>query len=233
MIEWLIQRRADIPQVAPGVPPEGLLSAPESTVYADLYSEKRRQDWLLGRWTAKKLIQAAAKKSGTKSPANTEISILSAKDGAPEVWITEQDSSNRGEFTLSISHSNGVALCAAACGTAHLLGADIELILPRAEGFAADYFSEIEQRTVRESPRQHRACLVTAIWSGKEAALKAVRQGLRLDTRAVSCIFYRPIELSEVWQPFRVQWRDPSYPRQQGWWRIWGDYVLTIVVGSS
>lgn len=245
MIEWLIQRAADDPQVAIGVPPEGLLSAPETIVYNNLYSAKRRKDWLLGRWTAKRVVQAAAEKSGGRRLSCSEISILAAKDGAPEVWLGEDGGLSRGDYNISISHSSDVSLCAVLAPGARLLGADIEAVEPRSSRFVEDYFTEEEIEAVSQAPLESRDCLITAIWSGKESALKAVREGLRLDTRSVSCRFthsgtsthpgtggYK--QESVNWSPFTVQWlnkhEDMSFPQLVGWHRIWRDFVLTLVV---
>lgn len=245
MIEWLIQRASDDPQVAAGLPPEDLLSAPETVVYNGLYSAKRRNDWLLGRWTAKRLVQAAAEKSGGPRLSCREISILAAKDGSPEVWVGEEGDFRRGNFNISISHSRDVSLCAAIphpgveVPAAHLLGADIEAIESRSDRFIQDYFTEEEKGLVRQAPTERIDCLITAIWSGKEAALKAVRQGLRLDTRMVSCHLTYPgaseyKQESLNWSPFTVRWIGPqaktNYPQLTGWWRIWQDFVLTLVV---
>lgn len=239
MIEWLIQRATDDPQVAIGVPPEGLLSAPETAVYNNLYSAKRRKDWLLGRWTAKRVVQAATEKSGERRLSYSEISILAAKDGAPEVWLGEDGGLSRGDYNISISHSSDVSLCAVLTPGARLLGADIEAVEPRSSRFVEDYFTEEEIEAVSQAPLESRDCLITAIWSGKESALKAVREGLRLDTRSVSCRFthsgtggYKQESLN--WSPFTVQWlnkhEDMSFPQLVGWHRIWGDFVLTLVV---
>lgn len=38
----------------------GLLTPAEQAVFEGLKSDKRRRDWLLGRWTGKRLVQALA-----------------------------------------------------------------------------------------------------------------------------------------------------------------------------
>lgn len=58
MIHWLVQSSAAHPDLARGVPPAGLLSAAEQERLAGFRVEKRRKEWLLGRWTAKHLLQA-------------------------------------------------------------------------------------------------------------------------------------------------------------------------------
>ncbi len=235
MIEWLIQRSADHPHLARGVPPEKFLSAAERNVFDSLYSARRRRDWLLGRWTAKKIIQTEAEKSGQRL-ACSKISILAGKDGAPEIWLGDGDELRLANFSLSISHSKGSAFCAVLQPGAIPLGADMEVIEPRPRGFVESYFTEAEKETIHRAPSEQRDYLITAIWSGKEAALKAVRQGLRLNTRSLSCLFPVPfqsfaedLELNS-WHPFIVQWRSDSiYPTLSGWWRVWQEYILTLV----
>jgi 4'-phosphopantetheinyl transferase len=74
--------------------------------------------------------------------------------------------------------------------------------------------------------------LVTAVWSGKEAALKAIHEGLRVDTRGVSCQIEAPKELPKAWRPYHTRWGrklDPlHHPKLRGWWMVSGQYVLTL-----
>ncbi len=234
MIEWLIQQATEDPYLAAGLPPEGLLSAPETAVYNSLHTIKRRKDWLLGRWTAKRLVQAAAVNSGKRRLTSLEISILAAGDGAPEVWLDEGGRLKRSDFNLSISHSNHVAFCAISDWEAYLVGADIEAIEPRSNRFVEDYFTTEEQESVRQASAENKACLITAIWSGKEAALKATRHGLRLDTRSVSCRFLPPFQKPQDWTSFAIEWQASQdkrgCPQLAGWWRVWRDFVLSLVV---
>ncbi len=234
MIEWLVQRAHDNPRVAAGLPPEGLLSKQETAVYDRLQSDKRRKDWILGRWTAKRLLQAAAEKEGGRPLPDSAISILAADDGAPELWLNRDDRLHKGSYQISISHAQDVSLCAVVAGKSYHLGADIEKIAPRSPRFIEDYFTRAEGAAVRQAPADFRDCLVTAIWSGKESALKALRQGLRLDTRSLSCHFPFPFQLVDQWQPFSIhgsgEKEDADRHQFGGWWRIWDDFVLTLVV---
>ncbi len=237
MIEWLIQRAADDPRLATGLPPDGFLSPSEAAVFDNLSSAKRRKDWLLGRWTAKRLVKAVAESSGANDPPYKEISILAARDGAPEVWFGEQEPLERGDLNISISHSRGVSLCAAIAPAACSLGADIEYIESRSASFVNDYFTAAEIETVRRSPTESQDRLVTAIWSGKEAALKVVRQGLRVDTRIVNCGFQPFNNGAQGWRRFTAGWENSrtggNYPTMTGWWRVWQDFVLTLVVAGE
>ena len=63
------------------------------------------------------------------------------------------------------------------------LGCDLEVIEPRSEEFVADYFTTEEQKMVSQAPIADRSKLLALLWSAKESALKALREGLRFDTR--------------------------------------------------
>ncbi len=75
--------------------------------------------------------------------------------------------------------------------------------------------------------------LVTTIWSAKEAALKAIRQGLRLDTRSVSLPRIEALgALPEAWTALQLLWERQADQRRlpplSGWWKVDGPYVLTF-----
>ncbi|MCW5979770.1 MAG: 4-phosphopantetheinyl transferase family protein [Bryobacteraceae bacterium] len=104
------------------------------------------------------------------------------------------------------------------------LGCDLERIEPRSPAFLADFLNAEEQALVDGAPEQDRPRLVTLLWSAKESALKALRAGLRLDTRRVT------VALAEAladWSPLHV--RCSGQRIFQGWWRCAGGFVLTLV----
>jgi hypothetical protein len=77
--------------------------------------------------------------------------------------------------------------------------------------------------------------LATVIWSGKEAALKALREGLRLDTQRIACLFDVAAAAStQDWKPFRIDVDEQlgaQFPGVwSGWWRLHGRHVLTVAV---
>jgi 4'-phosphopantetheinyl transferase len=108
------------------------------------------------------------------------------------------------------------------------------LIQPRITDFAGDYFTAAEQVLVERCAEAWRPALVTAIWSAKEAVLKALRAGLRQDTRSVSCLI-EPIDFSpDDWTPFVIQWDERSLeqplPQLTGWWQVQNDFVLALAL---
>ena len=151
----------------------------EREVLAGLRFPKRRNDWRLGRWTAKKAISAFLCPS-----TDTDLSLFeirAAADGAPEVFIRNEPA----RAAISISHAGGRSFCAAGTpGTA--LGCDIEQIEPRGELLAVDYFTPNEIESVQSAAPENKVLIINLIWSAKESVLKALRDGLRRDTRDVS-----------------------------------------------
>ena len=208
-LRWFEQSDADVPGGNDWLHPAEVLRM------TAMRFAKRRSDWRLGRWTAKRAI--AAYFDGVYSP--DEIEIHSGEFGRPEVICAGVPA----PVTVSLSHRCGVACCAVvAAGT---VGCDLELIEPRTGTFVADYFTADEQALVRGSGIWEHDRLVTLVWSAKESALKALGVGLNEDTRSV--------ELCEVdlateagWQPLRVR---HSAGQFLGWWRSDAELVRTVV----
>jgi 4'-phosphopantetheinyl transferase len=227
-----------------GVVPDGLLSASEAQRLAGISAHKRRSDWLLGRWTAKQLIQSyVERRTGTLIPLQA-ITIASDPDGAPRV-VTDcrLQTADCGlnlqsaitNLQLSISHSHGHAFCAVSdADTA--IGVDIERIEPRAAVFAEDYFTPHEQQQLQSASPERYDTLVTLIWSAKEAVLKTLRLGLTVDTRTVSIEVGASASAGLAWAPLLVR-SSPSPERARGqlcgWWRVSGEYVLTLALAQA
>lgn len=139
--------------------------------------DKRRRDWLLGRWAAK---LALLEISGLPRRDIRRFAIESAPNGAP---LPRLDGSPY-RVGLSLSHSHDRAFCAVS-REAPTLGCDIELIEPRSEVFVETYFTESERAHVEDVSPPLRDSLITRIWSAKESTLKALHTGLQADTRSV------------------------------------------------
>lgn len=225
MIHWLIQPAAALPAA-----PEAALGPTEAATLARLILPKRRSDWLLGRITAKQLVQQALAQAGDAA-ALAEVEIIADGDGAPVVWREGV----RLPLCLSISHSHDTAFCAlmATESSDESLGADIEWIEARDPAFVADFFTAREQAQIQAAPPELRDVLVTATWSAKEAVLKALREGLRIDTKRVECFFDPAPPAPDAWTSYTIL-LDPAldHPRAgglwAGWWRIHGGFVLTL-----
>jgi 4'-phosphopantetheinyl transferase len=206
-IPWLATSLADHPWLPLGMPKPGLLAPIEAERLAQLVVLKRRQDWLLGRWTAKQLLQRHLHITTGQVITLDRLVILAAADGAPDPFLAHTgDSLVPLPLSLSISHSHGHGLAALlpqpvtgqgagapVGGRRPVLGCDLELIEPRELNFVHDFFTPGELAAIQAlPPGPDRDTLITVIWSAKEAALKALREGLRLDTRQIDCTIEWP-----------------------------------------
>ena len=235
-VYWLEQTEADVPVK------DDWLSASEAGCLNGMRFAKRRVDWRLGRWTAKRAVAISL-----NMPSHPEglagIEIRPAQSGAPEVFFANQPAG----VSISLSHRAGSAVCAVALSGA-ALGCDLEIIEPRSDGFIADYFTTEERAFVERESMTDRARLVALLWSGKESALKALREGLRLDTRCVmvssldtlsgesgsggECLldpaFTTPLSYGlNRWCPLQV--RHTTGQTFSGWWQQTGNLLRTLV----
>jgi 4'-phosphopantetheinyl transferase len=247
MIHWLVQSADSYPSSPDGVVVlDGVLHPREQARLATLKTEKRRKDWLLGRWTAKLLIgEVVAQETGEKLPFDA-IEVRNGAMGDPIVncqiagdpWSLangQREVSNlQSLISLSISHSNNHAFCALVEKAAWPLGADIECIESRSAEFVTDYFTKEEQALVAQASEAMQDVAVTAVWSAKEAVLKALHLGLTVDTRSVTCLIEVGEERPLSWTPFTIQCDNTHLPQAAppltGWWRTYQNFVLTLVV---
>jgi 4'-phosphopantetheinyl transferase len=231
VIDWLTCLADDCPESGAGHPP-GFLSASERQMLAGLSVPKRRREWLLGRWTAKQLLQRCHPVYGSLSlPA---ITIANDKDGAPYLAI---EGEGRLAMSLSISHRDDRAFCALSPTLPPVVGADLERIETRDPAFVSDFFTTGEAARVQASFSLQRDTLITVMWSAKEAVLKALRHGLRVDTRSVEVLHVAELDQGPAalrqpphpgWHKVEIQCTLSASGRLDAWWRPWDDYVLTI-----
>ena len=210
------------------------LSDWERSYMAGLRIPQRRADWRLGRWTAKQAVTDVLQ----RPPGNlSQIEVRPDLSGSPEIFISGVPAG----LSISLTHRDGTAACAVGQpGTQ--IGCDLELIEARTEAFVSDYFTGEEQKLLLSVPESDRATLVMLIWSAKESALKALRVGLREDTRSVSIdicnarecapsesiAIHRPSgSRSEFWRPLRPTYNASTF---RGWWSADGTFVRTLVV---
>jgi len=230
-VYWLEQSEADIP------PENDWLSASEVACLRAMRIPKRRADWRLGRWTAKRGLSLHLNLP-SEAQSLASIEIRPAASGAPEAFIAGVPAA----ASISISHCNSNAFCAIApLGTA--LGCDLELVEPRSDLFVSDYFTAEEQALVARVTAAKRPWLVTLLWSAKESALKALHEGLRRDTRSVIVRLADSIIPSEnavarngnrslsrdrsIWLPLEVH--STGGEIFHGWWRQSGNRLRTVV----
>jgi 4'-phosphopantetheinyl transferase len=212
-IYWLEQTTADLPLT------DAWLSRGEAEFLHTLRFPKRRADWKLGRWTAKRAVSLYLKLP-PHPQSLAQVEIRPALGGAPEAFLANQPA----PVSISISHREGRAVCAV--GQAPLLlGCDLEIAEPRSDAFAADYFTEQEQALLAQSSPTARFQQLALLWSAKESVLKALRIGLRLDPRAIS-VQPEPHPAANHWSPLTATHENQIF---QGWSQQTGNLVRTVV----
>jgi 4'-phosphopantetheinyl transferase len=214
-VYWLEQTEADVPAE------NDWLSANEATCLNGMRFAKRRADWRLGRWTAKRALSVCMDVPAHPQ-AFKKMDVRPAPSGAPEVFFSNQPAA----VTISLSHRAGIAACAVAMSGAKM-GCDLEMVEPRSDAFVADYFTLEEQALVARASAADRPRLLALLWSGKESALKALHEGLRLDLRSVivspgNAAFDLP-----GWSPMEVRHTDRRI--FHGWWQHADGIVRTLV----
>jgi 4'-phosphopantetheinyl transferase len=216
MAYWLMQSQSDVPDE------DWWLSENERTTLAGLKFPKRRNDWRLGRWTAK--LTARSCLSANEDQLNlADLEVFPAPDGAPQLLVK----GIAANLSISLSHSERHGFCAISLNRA-ALGCDLEFIQQRDDKFAQDYFVDEERSLLFRFPDLSRDIALTLMWSGKESALKALRQGLRLDTRSVVVSFDMNEDSQDSWKVISV--RSSEFARIfSGWWRTSRGFIQTII----
>jgi 4'-phosphopantetheinyl transferase len=206
---WLTRSLADVPAG------DGWLSARERAALADLFAEKRRTDWRLGRWAAKAALAAW---SGADAD---EFEVVASAGGAPETLV----GADAVPAALSLSHRGGRAL--AVLGDPGVpIGCDLEVVEPRSGAFVRTWLAPAERSRLESGGETTRARDANLIWSAKEAAAKTRREGLRLDVRD-AVVEWEPGNDGE-WRRLRVHWGREG-TTAHGWWRSEPGWVFTVI----
>jgi 4'-phosphopantetheinyl transferase len=216
-VYWLLQRASDVPEA------DDWLSPAERDVLARFQVRKRRRDWRLGRWTAKRalVLAGAMAQSGVDPVSLLRLSIEPTDAGVP---LARMDGKPAG-WTISLSHSGENGLCVVTAGCV-ALGCDIETVGRHGEALVVDYFTASERAQVLDAEGEDRSRRVTLIWSAKESALKALGTGLRTDTRDVDVALGAESRSGGTWQPLTVR---TASSLLEGWWQAVGECVMTLV----
>jgi 4'-phosphopantetheinyl transferase len=213
VIGVLVLRDADVP------PGDHWLQQEERATSASLRIAKRRADWRRGRFAAKQAVAVALGVSAE------DVVVRAASDGVPEAFVAGAPA----PLTVSISHSADRAACLVVL-PARPAGCDLERVEPRAPVFTADWFTNAERQIVADAPADEHDLVVTVVWSAKESALKALRSGLRRDTRSVEVTDSGPEK--DGW--FRLKVRDTNTgDTLAGWWTQTDGLVLTVITAGA
>ena len=144
-LSWLSQGMADAPV------DDAWLSPRESAWIARMRFPKRRSEFRLGRWTAKKALALYLGRDAS-SAALGSIEIDRAPDGAPLPLVEGRPA----EAYVTMTDRADQAVCLVGPpGTA--LGCDLELVEPRSDGFVSDFLTAAEQGLVGVGRPRRRA----------------------------------------------------------------------------
>lgn len=204
---------------------EDFLALQEKERLTCLRFQKRRQEWLHGRWVAKCLIKGVL--SDFDGLTLSEIVIQNRLDGSPWAFVRGQEV----QGDLSISHCEDWACAAFSRSTDITLGIDVEKVENRDPAFYTDYFTNREVKNKDLFPEIPKEKYYTFLWSAKESVLKALKLGLRIDTRKIEILpkdFDRTTGSSAIkWFPFlvRVFGRDENW---SGFGQIREQFVITL-----
>jgi 4'-phosphopantetheinyl transferase len=219
---WYQQRQEDVGR------DDRWLSPWERQRLSEFRVTKRKQDWRLGRWTAKQAVAAYLGLSANAHALAT-IEIRPADSGAPEILLNDRPAA----VSISLTHREGRSVCAVA-RAAVALGCDLELIESRSHAFLSDYFTAEEQAVVAGAAHNQHFTTAALLWSAKESTMKALREGLRIhplkitvDLQPQLADFAKGLHSSsDGWQALRTSFEQQMFG---GWWRREGQFVLTLV----
>jgi phosphopantetheine--protein transferase-like protein len=156
------------------------LSHEERAKFDGLKTDKRRLEWFAGRIAAKRLLREVKFGNEEAIVPYGAITILADELGAPSVRIVGEPEAFQ---QISISHSAGVAAAFFSSDQSVRPGIDVEKVEQRDPSFAQSYFSDGERATAWVSGDSDRT--FTSMWAVKEAILKALGIGARVDLREV------------------------------------------------
>ena len=209
-----------------GVPSTGLLSMEEQTRFNGMRFPKRRSEWLLGRVTAKTLLARCI--PNLAGLPFDQITIANLPEGAPFVSVAGQAL----PIQLSISHREGMAVSAVSPNPDIGLGIDLEWVEDHPRSFYEDFFTPGELTILDDIPSERLGWAGTLIWSAKEAVLKALGKGLRLDTRTVDITSIARTSV-DGWGSFDMRIANSHKEDWHGLWREIGPYLLTLAVRNN
>jgi len=202
------------------------LSPEERTRYDGMRFPKRRMEWLLGRLTAKTLLTRCLSELATV-PFD-HITIGNHPEGAPFVSIEGLST----PIQLSISHRQGMAVAALSVNPGISLGIDLEWVEDHPQSFYEDFFTPGELDIMAGMPADRQAWVGTLIWSAKEAVLKALGKGLRMDTRTVDITGIARTTV-DGWGSYDLRIANPNQETWNTMWRELGPYLLTLAVRNT
>jgi len=187
---------------------------------------KRKKDWLSGRWAAKNLLINSS--SHLQRCQLSEFSIENNPDGSPLV-------TRNGELlpgSISISHRSDYASTAWTANPRSKIGIDLEVIEPKPVSFIDDFFTINEFNFLFEQKLEDHPVISSLIWSAKEAVMKALQTGLRLDTRQIE-IHIPTFEENNGWNKLELSTYPGSFQSTKLFFKRIDPILITMAVFSS
>lgn len=211
-LRWLAQGEGHVP------PGRDWLSTREADRVAGMRFAKRRNDFLVSRWTAK---QALARTLDRRPAHPSQVEVRPAPTGAPLAYLLGAPA----PVSISLTDRGGWAVCLVGPPDIRV-GCDLELVEARSDAFVADWFTPAEQGLVATA-NSDRDVVANLVWSAKESALKVLQTGLRRATRSVEVRLHE--EHVGPWRALSVRAVEGDvFP---GWWCRHGDFLLTVATG--
>lgn len=204
----------------------GFLSVEETARFEKMRFHKRRMDWLHGRVAAKKLLKRAIPE--LESCSYDGITIANQPEGAP---FAKVDGKNF-PAAISISHRDDIAAAAVSLDEDVAVGIDLEWIEDHPHSFYTDFFTPGELNLLESNFVAPRGWIGSFIWSAKEAVLKALKMGLRLDTRSVEILTVDRM-MHDGWGYFSLRVANESTEDLHSFWRQEKNYLVTLAVRGT
>ena len=146
--------------------PAYVLHPDELKIWKNYPSTKRKNDFIIGRYTAKQALNAIHRSS------LSQINIMPGSFGQPILKYPEIP------FEISISHKANYAV-ALLFPKEQPMGVDIEIILDTNRKFLLDQFTAYERLAFCNHKQSAKA--IAMLWSAKESLSKALKTGLTLN----------------------------------------------------
>lgn len=188
---------------------------------------KRKKEWLLGRYTAKLLLQSYLQKDYNNEILLTDVELLSKPNTKPELEIQGKHIVNT---DLSLSHTANIAVAAITTKENFKVGVDIEKTRKLDEKVCKYFLSDVELAQIKNNPLE-KDRLITILWTLKEATLKALRIGLNGSLKGIT-IDISDQSLSHI----RISRYNVLKPMQNkpveiyGYYKIIDDYNVATVL---
>lgn len=223
-IYWSLQRIStrvgELDLAHPGI----FLGESECSMFQQFKVPKRLSEWLGGRMAIKDLVRHVDARFQNFPPRQVEV--LNEASGAPYLSICGFTGKTG---SISLSHSNDWVVCAYS-PSGIPLGVDLERIELRSKEFVEDFFTADETCHVLDAVEGERPLMTTLIWSAKEAVLKALSSGLRVDTRSIEVQYHPGERLPGGWRRLEVNSSSHPVKSLSLVWRKETEFVLTACI---